>query len=428
MNLPDDKEFDLAVEKAIDEIFGAAKQEEITLVEDDSLKTPLELEPIEKEEEESKVIDFPNIDDLLETEEEALPEKGLTQKDLERLAAALLSLEWELTPENCFEFLTALEEAKQKSDPEIHEIFDIMHEVGIWLRDRSHEARPEWLHFLHQGIVALNLITIHGKEAKPYISHLKKGLARLASPPEEAPSEEKILDEMIKKLAVDYQRFVLFNWLFERTSRLRSWQKICQRAISEIEDLVQRLPPEKRPDLKALAENTLKKLKGKKIITPVSRPKEESAKLPFTAAYMCEASFRKFLVPAEEVAFIGPIKDNWQEALQKGHFPLKLLLGPWGFLPFVKLKNKLSGELAQKGEEELRSLVLPVLKDYQEGDLLLLLWKKDKGAALAIDNSEPMNIPEQARFIKDQHHPHGKIIINGEEYPVIMAEGLGNAS
>ena len=82
MNLPDDKEFDLAVEKAIDEIFGAAKQEEITLVEDDSLKTPLELEPIEKEEEESKVIDFPNIDDLLETEEESLPEKGLTQKIL----------------------------------------------------------------------------------------------------------------------------------------------------------------------------------------------------------------------------------------------------------------------------------------------------------------------------------------------------------
>ncbi len=423
MSLPDDKEFDLAVEKAIDEIFGSTQTEEITVVEDDSLKTPLELEPIEKD---SKVIEFPTLDELLEPENqgESEAQKGLSQKDLEKLAAVLLSLEWELTIENCLDFLTALEEAKQKSAPELHEIFDLMHEVGTWLKDRAHEARPEWLHFLHQGIVALNLITIHGKEPGPYIEHLRKGLAKLSAHPSAAATEEgKLLRRFAKQLVLDYQRFVLFNWLFGKSPRLQGWQKISRKALSEIEGLLKELPEQWQPDLKALQEATLKKVRGKKLL---ASPKAIKKEPPFREGYICEQNLKKYIIPAQEVCFIGPLRENWLETLATGYFPLRLLLGSWGFLPFVKLKNKLSGTLAERDEEELRKLKVPVLQGFRQGETLIILWEGENGLALAVDEAEPVSIPSEAQFVEKEKYPEGAIVFGQQHYPVITAKRLAD--
>ncbi len=425
MSLPDDKEFDLAVEKAIDEIFGSTKTEEVNVIEDDSLKTPLELEPIEKDD--SKVIEFPSLDELLEPElsSSSQEDRGLSQKDLEKLAAVLLSLEWELTIENCLDFLTALEEAKEKSPPELHEIFDLMHQVGSWLKDRAHEARPEWLHFLHQGIVALNLITIHGKEPGPYIEHLRKVLTKLKTHPSAAATEEeKLLRRLIRQLTLDYQRLVLFDWLFNKSPRLKNWQNITRKGINEIETLVEDLPPELRPELKDLAQEVLRKLKAQK--TALRQGVKKLAP-PFHEAYICEQNLQKYLVPTEEIAFIGPIRENWQDLLLTGYFPLKALLGSWGFLPFVRLKNKLSGPLAQRDEEELRRLKLPVLKGFTQGETLILLWKEDQGLALAVDDAEPVTIPEEAQYLPQENQGQGAIVIGNQKYPIVGVKRVGRS-
>ena len=425
MNLPNDKEFDLAVEKAIDEIFGSAEEKvdpSSPVQEDDNLKMSLELEPLELEnKEESKVIDFPNIDDLIENnpQEQEVKNQGLTQEDLERLAAAILSLEWEVTPETCYEFLSVLEEAKQSSSPQLHEIFELMHQVGTWLRDRPEEARPEWLHFLHQGVVALNLITVHGKEPESYVAHLKKALEVLKKKP---PAEhEQLIKNLLRQLVADYQRFIIFHWLFSQAQRLRPWQGICEKSLKEIENLVADLPESWRPNLKEIAENARKKLKAKKLPkTALSPPQKETVKrspssetistkeVPFKEAYLFRLGEEKWLVPAEEVAYIGAFKENWRNKIN-GQFPLRLLLGFWVYFSFVKLKNKLTGELREKEEKELRQLSLPVLKESPNGQELLLLWKNGKGGAVICDETEFLEIPSQAKLI-------------GQEKPLVCFE------
>ncbi len=421
MNLPNDKDFDLAVEKAIDEIFGGAEEKTGTpVVEDDSLKTSLELEPLELEStEESKVIDFPNIDELLEAGKKEPPskEQGLTQEDLERLAAALLSLEWELSPETCFEFLTVLEEAKQKSESKLHQIFDLMHEVGTWLRDRPEEARPEWLHFLHQGVVALNLVTLHGKEPEPYVAHLQKALKALTQKPKSP--EERLLKDLLRQITADYQRFIIFDWLFGQASRLRPWQGICQKSIKEIEALVSQLPEELRPNLKEIAENARKRLKARKAgRAPRQEAPKETPKLgppPFSEVYYCRLGEEEVMIPADQVAYVGEFKEAWRDQLEQG-FPLRLLLGFWVHFSFVKLKSKFSGELAEKPEGELRKLVLPVLKESPTGGLLVILWKGDKGGVLVADEARLQEIPEGAKFVSGENPI---LIVKGQKFPVV---------
>ncbi len=421
MNLPNDKDFDLAVEKAIDEIFGGAEEKAGTpVVEDDSLKTSLELEPLELESsEDSKVIDFPNIDELLEAGKKEPPatDQGLTQEDLERLAAALLSLEWELSPETCFEFLTVLEEAKQKSETRLHQIFELMHEVGTWLRDRPEEARPEWLHFLHQGVVALNLVTLHGKEPEPYVAHLQKALKALSQKPKSP--EERLLKELLRQITADYQRFIIFDWLFGQASRLRPWQGICQKSLKEIEELVSKLPENLRPNLQEIAEKAKKRLKIKKTArAPSKEAPRETAKLtppPFKEAYFCRLGEEEVVIPAAQVAYVGEFKESWRSQLENG-FPLKLLLGFWVHFSFVKLKSKLSGELAEKSETELRKLVLPVLQESPTGTTLIILWKDGQGGILIADEALLKELPEEAKFIAGEH---SLLILKGQKFPIV---------
>ncbi|NPB09911.1 MAG: hypothetical protein GXO17_06110 [Thermodesulfobacteria bacterium] len=428
MNLPTDKDFDLAVEKAIDEIFGGAEEKTgTTVVEDDSLKTSLELEPLELENnQESKVIDFPNIDELLETDsKKPAEEQGLTQEELERLAAAVLSLEWELSPETAFEFLTVLEEAKQKSDPKLHEIFELMHEVGTWLKERPEEARPEWLHFLHQGVVALNLVTLHGKDVGPYVAHLKKALKALKQAPKSR--EEKLLKDLLRQVTADYQRFILLDWLFSQIPRLKPWQGICQKSLQEIEALVQQLPEDLRPNLEEIAESARKRLKTRKATRSAPKdgtrqaPKEqrETAKLlppPFTEAYFCRLGEENIVVPAEQVCYVGKFKESWRSRLEKG-FPLKLILGFWAHFSFIKLKNKLMGELAKKSEIKLRKMVLPVLKESPTGGTLLIIWKDGEGGVLIVDEAAPQSIPEDAKFISGEKGSF--LVVKGQKFPVV---------
>ncbi len=432
MSLPNDKEFELAVDKAIDEIFGQVeKKAPKEIVEDDSLKTPLELEPLElispeKEEGEkadsSKVIDFPNIDEIMEpTLEIETPDEGLNQKDLEKLAAALLGLEWEVTPETSFEFLTALEEAKEKAPQELHPIFDLLQEVGTWLKDRPEEARPEWLHFLHQGIVALNLIIVHGKESAPYYEHLKRALFNLKKVSREASPEEKLKDALTKQLLQDYQRFVTFAWLFSRSPKTKAWQEICQKALKEIEETLSLLPKEEIPDLAQLREKILNKLKSKrKSLSKAAPSKREYSlpkrTLPFKEAYQVIVDEKIYLVPEEQVAYFGPFKPNWAKKLN-GQFPLKLLLGFWAYFSFVKLKNKLTGPLAEKEEKELRNLVLPILERATQPQVVLILWGEGKGGVILAREANFFEIPEEAYFVvkgKD-----GSIFIKDKEFPIL---------
>ena len=278
--LSNDKDFDLAVDMAIEEIFGKVEAKpDAPLIEDDSLKTPLELEPLDLEplgvesSEESKVIDFPHIDELLEVGKEKTVKEGLTQQDLEKLAAALLSLEWELSPETSEEFLKVLEEAKNKSNERLHEIFALMHEVGSWLKERPQEARPEWLHFLHQGVVALNLVSVHGKDPEPYIARLKKALQALKQKPK--TREERLIKALAKQLGTDYQRFLVFSWLFAKSPRLKPWYELAQKSLHEIRALMAELPPEWRPDLKKIEERTKRRLQARKARQKKAKAKPE---------------------------------------------------------------------------------------------------------------------------------------------------------
>lgn len=438
MSLPNDKDFEVAVDRAIDEIFGAVEakttKEQTEIVEDDSLKTSLELEPLEiapKEENEgqneTKIIDFPQIDEIiepnltLESEKTLGQEGGLTQEDLEKLAAALLGLEWEVTPETSFEFLTALEEAKEKAAPELHPIFDLLHEVGSWLKDRPEEARPEWLHFLHQGIVALNLIVVHGKESAPYFEHLKKALAKLKKASKTASPEEQFREALIRQLLQDYQRFLMFAWLFSRSPKTKPWQDICQKALRELEETFALLPQEEQPDLKALKEKVLNKLNqrkktvGKKIME-VKKETEPVRSLPFRKAYQCLLNDVVYLVPENQVAYLGPFKAGWAGKIDN-EFPLKLLLGFWVYFSFVKLKNKLTGPLAEKNEQELRRLSLPIIKRSENPQIVLILWHEDRGGVILAEEANFFEIPEEAYFVSKGQG--GVIFIKNREFPVI---------
>ena len=431
MSLPNDKDFELAVDKAIDEIFGKVESptKEAEVIEDDSLKTSLELEPLELEvagkkisKEENKVIDFPNIDEIIESPleiDDSSPDSGLTQKDLEKLAAALLGLEWEVTPETSFEFLTALEEAKEKAPQELHPIFELLHEVGTWLKDRAHEARPEWLHFLHQGIVALNLIAVHGKESEPYYRHLERALQGLKKAATPQDQEKKLREQLVSQLLQDYQRFLMLEWLFGRSPKMKAWYLVCQKALKEIEDALALLPGEERPDLAKIKEKTLAKLRKR---PKVSKTKTFSAKPPlqekgaFKEAYHLLLDEKDFLVPQEQVAYYGAFKENWLSKINGG-FPLKLLLGFWVYFSFVKLKNKLSGELSQKAEKELRQLTLPVLKRSQNPRVILILWEKEKGGVILADEASPFTIPEDAYFVTKGDGL--SVFIREREFPIL---------
>ncbi len=426
MSLPNDKDFELAVDKAIDEIFGKVEspKKELEVVEDESLKTPVELEPLELEspKEEGKVIDFPNLDEVIEPgiEIDTPQEEGLHQKDLEKLAAALLGLEWEVTPETSFEFLTALEEAREKAPSHLHPIFDLLHEVGSWLKDRAHEARPEWLHFLHQGIVALNLIVVHGKESEPYYHHLKKGLEGLKKASSPQTPEEKLHQNLINQLVQNYQRFLILKWLFSRSSKMKAWQIICQRALKEISETLEALPKEERPDLSKIKEKTFAKLK-KHPISPTARPSTSATAsskkdLPFKEAYQVFIDEKEFLVPAEQVAYLGPFKSKWFNQINGG-FPLKLLLGFWVYFSFVKLKNKLRGSLANKEEKELRNLVLPLLKKSTSPKVILILWEEERGGVILAEEALPFSIPEDAYFVSKKGG--GSFFIKEQEFPIL---------
>ncbi len=469
MNLSNDKDFDLAVDMAIEEIFGQVETKtDSPIVEDESIKTPLELEPLDLEplevesSEASKVIDFPHIDELLEVGKEKIPKEGLSQEDLEKLAAALLSLEWELTPETSTEFLNSLEEAKKKSPERLHEIFALMHEVGTWLKERPEETRPEWLHFLHQGVVALNLISVHGKEPEPYIAHLKKALQLLKQKPK--TREEKLLKAAAKQLGLDYQRFLIFSWLFSRSPRLKGWRNLAQKSIQEIRALVEELPPEWRPDLQKIEERTKKKLQSRKKTKPkkeaVKAPKtpeapsspprvettlpdrteippepivgadvrektlfekaveeqklisqrippseeptstEEYQAPPFKEAYLCCFENEEILVPLGSVAYVGEFKKSWRSKVAQ-RFPLKFILGFWGYipLPIVRLQNKLTGKLALKEEKELRQMVFPVVKESIRGNTLVVVWEKERGGVLICNEAVPLGLPDEAVWI-----------------------------
>ncbi|WP_022854204.1 hypothetical protein [Thermodesulfatator atlanticus] len=427
MSLPNDKDFELAVDKAIDEIFGKVESPEKEIVEENEAKTQLELEPINDTElkldlepatEENKVIDFPQLEETLSKIEKEEPiEEALTQDDLEKIAAALLSLEWEVTPETSFEFLTILEEAKQKAPLELHPIFDLLHEVGTWLKDRPEEARPEWLHFLHQGIVALNLVVVHKKDPEPYLGQLRQALNKIKKGPE--TEEEKIKKRLIKQLAYDYQRFVMFDWLFSRSPKTKHWKTICTKALKEIEEVVSMLPKEEQPNLEEIKTKILQKVKKPtKQIEKTHQnkePQETKKELPFKEAYHCICNGVDLLIPAEEVAYFGNFDPKWQSKMN-GQFPLVLLLGFWRFFSIVKLKNKMKGELSLKDEKTLRNLSLPILKKGEEPLFLLVLWKNDKGGVVLAEDASLINIPEEAYYVSKGSG--GSIFIGKKEYIV----------
>lgn len=432
MSLPNDKDFELAVDKAIDEIFGKVEDPKEELVEDDSLKTPVELEPLELEssqKDEGKVIDFPNIDEVMEPSVEAdtsqkSQSEGLNQKDLEKLAAALLGLEWEVTPETSFEFLTVLEEAKEKAPSNLHPIFDLLHEVGTWLKDRAHEARPEWLHFLHQGIVALNLVVVHGKESEPYYHHLKKALESLKKAAVPKTQEERLRQRLVTQLVQDYQRFLMLEWLFSRSPKMKAWQLICQKSLKEISETLKALPEEERPDLSKIKEKTFAKLKkrprpSETATSTLSASTEEQPSkktLPFKEAYHVLINEKDFLIPEEQVAYFGPFKDKWLNQMNGG-FPLKLLLGFWAHFSFVKLKNKLHGSITEKEEKELRNLVLPIIKQSSSPQVILVLWQEGKGGVVLAEEATPFSIPDNAYFVSKGDG--GSVFIKEKEFPIL---------
>ncbi|AEH44291.1 hypothetical protein Thein_0409 [Thermodesulfatator indicus DSM 15286] len=433
MSLPNDKDFELAVDKAIDEIFGKVESQTLEPSEDDEVKVQLELEPLLETESnlndtENKVINFPQLEETLrivpneEKEEEA--EEKLTQQDLEKIAASLLSLEWEVTPETSFEFLATLEEIKQKADQELHPIFDLLHEVGNWLKERPEEARPEWLHFLHQGIVALNLIVIHGKDIDPYLRQLQTALKKLKKGPE--TKEDKIKGQLIKQLVYDYQRFLMFEWLFGRSPKTRHWLGICQKSLKEIEDTLKLLPPEEQPDLEKIKEKIFEKTKilaKKSTQSKIINKKEIKEKihyqkrLNFKEGYHCFTDNEEFIVPASQVAYFGPFKPNWEKKISE-NFPLILLLGIWRFFSFIKLKNKFKGELSQKSEQELKNMSLPIIKRSDDPEFIMILWEDNRGGILLLKEAVFVEIPEKAFSVSKGNK---KIVfIEDKELPIIQ--------
>ena len=442
MNLPpDDKDFELAVEKAIDEIFGEVEAEtskkEIKVIEDDSLKIPLELEPVENERKEdretkkeeirptSKVIDFPTIDDIIKPEievekKEVSSEVSIKQEDLEKLAAALLSLEWEVNKENAITFLNSLEEIKNKSPEKIHSIINLIHEVGLWLKDRPEEARPEWFHFLHQGIVALNLITLQGKESDQHYEQLKKSFLSLKkSYHQEEVTKGDIKNKLLKQLLLDYQRFTMLEHLFSRSPKTKSWQKVCQKALKEIEETINFLPIEERPNLAVIKEKILENVKRKRQVRKEKPIISTHKGIPFREGYQCIIGEKIYFIPEEQVSYFGPFKPSWRKKID-GLFPLKLLLGFWAYFSFVKLKNKFTGSLAQKEEKELRNMVLPILKRVPNPQVILILWNGHKGGVILAEEAQFFIIPNEATLAEKE----GEIIIiiNDRELPVLMVK------
>ena len=438
MNLPpEDKDFELAVEKAIDEIFGKVEAEtskkEIEVIEDDSLKIPLELEPVENEDQKekekekeptSKVIDFPTIDDIikpdLEIKQEEIPTQTvIKQEDLERLAAALLSLEWEVNKENALAFLDSLEEIKTKSPEKIHPILDLIYEVGLWLKERPEEARPEWFHFLHQGIVTLNLIILQGKETSHHYEHLRQSFLSLKKTHHKEFFKGDLKERFLRQLILDYQRFTILENLFSRSPKTVSWQKICQKALKEIEETVKLLPPEEQPNFPVIKEKVLANVKRKrqtrKEISPISPPK----KIPYSEGYQCIIGEKVYFVPEEQVSYFGPFKPSWRKKIN-GLFPLRLLLGFWAYFSFVKLKNKFTGNLGQKEEKELRNMALPILKRVPNPQVILILWDGNKGGVVLAEEAQFFILPNEATLVEKEGE--SIIVINNREFPVLMVK------
>ncbi|OAG27566.1 hypothetical protein [Thermodesulfatator autotrophicus] len=432
MSLPNDKDFELAVDKAIDEIFGKIEPSSSKAADEEEVKVQLELEPLNEiepslEAEDNKVINFPQLEETLrlvseETDEEEKEGETLSQKDLERIAASLLSLEWEVTPETSFEFLTTLEEIKQKADQDLYPIFDLLYEVGQWLKERPEEARPEWLHFLHQGIVALNLIVIHGKEIDPYIKQLQSALKKLKQEPE--TQEDKVKNILIKQLVYDYQRFLMLKWLFSRSPKTKHWLGLCQKSINEIEEVIKALPPEEQPDLEKIREKVLQKTKTtkktftrEKTVSKEREPKIYQKENIFKEGYHCFVDEEEFIVPASQVAYFGPFKPGWENKIKDEKFPLITLLGFWRFFSFIKLKNKFKGDLSKKNEQELRSMSLPVIKRAEEPEFIMILWKNNRGGVLLLNEAVFIEIPEKS--FKVSKGDSQVVFIENKEFPIV---------
>jgi len=401
---------------------------------------------------------------------------------IQKLEQVVLTVEWEITPKLVEEALKIVKQLKDKlSDNQTYQsksldILVLMEEIIEYLLIAPDKLPTNTTVVLKRGVKILKdiltNIDVSNKDLKDIISNFEsildnyKNTSKTESKPLDKPKQtkqivedsdkqrvkkEESIDPRIKDLLLDTikkQLIILDECIdkiipIEQTlSKVKETQKLYLFHKTLREELEKQynyiINNLKKVDL--LPEQFLQKKDRKKAhisTKPIEDliEKKKTIQCPWTRLLGVNWDNRFSAIPLDiEIVYNGPIPRKAKNQVKTSN---NIELSKFKTWPWTKIKNLFSGSLAQKSEEELKSLKIPIIDNPAASQLFgsdrlgnhLIIMDTPKGFCAIVTSGPPQEIPgpfdKNWEPEKGENNPVAGYIKQGaQKIPVIRLEQL----